>query len=149
TPFRGSGTMAVLKRVIEDAPRPPRQINLDVPDWLEAIVLKLLSKSPDDRFYTAEAGATLLEKHLAHEREPTRFPLPAPVAGPRPPKRPPTRVPRWRIAIIAGLFAIGLFVFLRGMYPYLRPTGVLLIETDIPDLEVSTGEELVKLDSID
>src|SRR5207248_491230 len=48
-PFRASGTMAVLKRVIDDDPRSVRQVNPDVPDWLEAIVLKLLAKNPDDR----------------------------------------------------------------------------------------------------
>src|SRR5205814_432325 len=45
-PFRASGTMGVLKRVMHDTPRPIREINPDIPDWLEAIVAKLHAKDP-------------------------------------------------------------------------------------------------------
>src|SRR5207253_686938 len=40
-PFRASGTHAVLKRVIDASPRPIREINSEVPDWLCAIIAKL------------------------------------------------------------------------------------------------------------
>ena len=40
-PFRASGTMAVLKRVCEDMPRPIGEINPEIPDWLTAIIAKL------------------------------------------------------------------------------------------------------------
>src|SRR5438094_4144138 len=36
-PFRASSSMAVLKRVIEAAPRPIREINDEIPDWLCAV----------------------------------------------------------------------------------------------------------------
>src|SRR5262249_40475112 len=36
-PFRAGGTHAVLKRVIDAAPRPIREINNEIPDWLCAI----------------------------------------------------------------------------------------------------------------
>src|SRR5262249_2494087 len=36
-PFRAETTMAVLKRVCEETPRPLREINPEIPDWLEAI----------------------------------------------------------------------------------------------------------------
>jgi uncharacterized protein (TIGR03067 family) len=88
-PFRASGTMAVLKRVIEDRPRPVRDANPDVPGWLEAIILTLLAKDPADRFQSARDVAQLLEQHLAHLRQPDRVPRPAPVrrAEPTRPKK--------------------------------------------------------------
>src|SRR5262249_52907520 len=35
-PFRASGTMAVLRRVIDDTPRPIRESNTEIPEWLSA-----------------------------------------------------------------------------------------------------------------
>jgi serine/threonine-protein kinase len=79
-PFRASGVHAVLRRVIEDTPRPIREVNPDVPDWLEAIVGKLLAKEPAARFQSASEVAELLRQHLAHLQEPKRVPRPADVA---------------------------------------------------------------------
>src|SRR5262249_6979201 len=40
-PFRADTTMATLKRICSDTPRPVREVNTDIPDWLEAIVARL------------------------------------------------------------------------------------------------------------
>ncbi len=64
-PFRASGTHAVLKRVIDAAPRPMREVNSEIPDWLEAIVGKLHAKTPEDRFQSAKEVAELLGARLA------------------------------------------------------------------------------------
>ena len=45
-PFRAETTMGVLRRISDDAPRPPGEINSDVPEWLETIILRLLAKRP-------------------------------------------------------------------------------------------------------
>jgi serine/threonine protein kinase len=120
-PFRASGTMAVLKRVIEDDPRPVRELNPDVPDWLDAITCKLLAKRPGDRFPAAGDIAQLLEQHLAHERQPTVVPMPPAVERPRPatarPRSRRRRGLRW-VAIAGLLFA--LFVGVQ----YVRNKGV-------------------------
>ncbi|MBC7819013.1 MAG: serine/threonine protein kinase, partial [Planctomycetaceae bacterium] len=84
SPFRARTTMAVLKRVCEDAPRPLRAINPDVPAWLVAIIEKLLAKNPDDRFQSASEVSDLLSRWLAHVQQPNVAPSPklvAPVAG--------------------------------------------------------------------
>ena len=52
----------MLRRIRETPPRPIREINADIPEWLERIVMKLLSKSPEDRIASATEIATLLEK---------------------------------------------------------------------------------------
>ena len=75
-PFRAETTFGVLRRIRETSPRPIREINADTPEWLERIVLKLLSKSPEDRLDSATEIATLLEQCLAHVQQPTTVALP-------------------------------------------------------------------------
>ena len=53
-PFRAPSTFAVLRRVTEDAPRPMQEVISDIPDWMVAIVDKLLAKEPEDRFQSAQ-----------------------------------------------------------------------------------------------
>ncbi len=48
-PFRAPSTVAVLKRVCEETPRPIREINPDLPAWLEQLVTRLHAKNPADR----------------------------------------------------------------------------------------------------
>ena len=52
-PFRANNTLAVLKRVAEDTPRPIREIIPEMPEWLCDIIAKLHAKKPDDRFQSA------------------------------------------------------------------------------------------------
>ena len=59
-PFRASSAFAVLRRVTEDTPRPMQEVISDIPDWLVAIVNKLLEKKPEDRFQSAQELADLL-----------------------------------------------------------------------------------------
>ena len=58
--------MAAIRRVCDDTPRPIREVNRDIPDWLAAIIDRLLAKNPDERFQSAEEVAKLLSDHLAH-----------------------------------------------------------------------------------
>src|SRR5262249_19330434 len=92
-PFRASGTMAVMKRRIAGAPPPVREINPEIPDWLECIIGKLHAKNPADRFQSAKEVAELLEQHLAHLQHPSKVPLP-PVPCHAVTQRPPRRTRR-------------------------------------------------------
>jgi tRNA A-37 threonylcarbamoyl transferase component Bud32 len=78
-PFRADSPLAVLRRVCDDPARPPREVNPDVPDWLDAIVRKLLAKTPADRIQSATEVADLLGQHLAHLQQPNSVLIPAPV----------------------------------------------------------------------
>jgi formylglycine-generating enzyme required for sulfatase activity len=69
-PFRASGTHAVLKRVIDASPRPIREVNPEIPDWLCVIIVKLHAKKPEERFQSAKEVAELLAEHLAHLQRP-------------------------------------------------------------------------------
>ena len=64
-PFRANSTMAVLKRVCEETPRPIREINPELPDWLGDIIAKLHAKQAKNRYQTARQVADLLGEKLA------------------------------------------------------------------------------------
>jgi YD repeat-containing protein len=64
-PFRAGTAMAVLKRVCEEAPRPLRDANPNVPDWLEAVIARLHAKNTADRFQTATEVVEILARHQA------------------------------------------------------------------------------------
>ena len=61
-PFRANGTLAVLKRVVEDTPRSIREIIPETPQWLCDIISKLHAKKPEDRFQSAAEVAHLLAR---------------------------------------------------------------------------------------
>jgi tRNA A-37 threonylcarbamoyl transferase component Bud32 len=76
--FAAGNTMAVMKRVSEEAPRPIREINPDIPEWLAAVVDRLLAKEARQRFQTAAEVADVLGQHLAQVQQ--SRPVPAGVA---------------------------------------------------------------------
>lgn len=80
-PFRSSTMIGVIRRVCDDSPRPIREINPDVPDWLCAVIDRLLAKDPKDRYPSAEEIAELLGNYLAHVQQPTVVPLPTGLAN--------------------------------------------------------------------
>jgi serine/threonine protein kinase len=59
-PFRANSTVAVLKRVADDTPRPIREIIPETPQWLCDIIAKLHEKDPNDRFQSAREVAEVL-----------------------------------------------------------------------------------------
>jgi serine/threonine protein kinase len=68
-PFRAANTMAVLKRVCEETPRPIREVNPEVPTWLCDIIGRLHEKNPADRFASAREVADLLARCLAEYQQ--------------------------------------------------------------------------------
>jgi serine/threonine-protein kinase len=101
-PFRAETAMAVLRRICEEQPRPIREINPDVPDWLVEIVEKLHEKDPAARFQTAAEVAELLGQHLAHLQQPTSVPRPPRLSRRRRTTRARER-PLWRRPVAAAL----------------------------------------------
>jgi serine/threonine protein kinase/WD40 repeat protein len=64
-PFRAGTTMAVLRRVCEDTPRPIREIIPEAPAWLCDLIGKLHAKDPAGRFQSAREVADLLHRYQA------------------------------------------------------------------------------------
>jgi serine/threonine-protein kinase len=81
-PFGGSTAMAVLRQVSEQAPPAVRDLNGEIPDWLQTVIARLMAKDPAERIQRAAEVALLLEGYLAHLSQPERFPMPPVVAGP-------------------------------------------------------------------
>jgi serine/threonine-protein kinase len=67
-PFEGENAAAVGARIASVAAKPLRALVPETPEWVEAIVLRCLSKNPDERF--ADAGA--LGRALANGAPPKR-----------------------------------------------------------------------------
>lgn len=75
-PFRADNSYAILRLVTDEEPSLIREINPDIPDWLCAVIAKLMSKNADDRYASAAEVAELLGACLAHVQQPTSVRLP-------------------------------------------------------------------------
>ncbi|MGE0707154.1 MAG: protein kinase [Planctomycetota bacterium] len=60
-PFRGKAVLEVLRQVLEEPPRPCRELCPELDPALEAIVLRCLAKDPGERWPSAAALAAALE----------------------------------------------------------------------------------------
>jgi serine/threonine protein kinase len=138
-PFRGGHPLEVLRKVSDDTPTPIRELTVEVPAWLAAIIERLMAKKPADRFASAAEVSGLLERCLAHVQQPTAVPLPPIPGAPRPPRR-------WggwltnALPILAGVFVVVAVTVLR-----LRtPDGTLEITIDDPQAKVAVdGTDIV------
>jgi WD40 repeat protein len=109
-PFRGANTMAILLALAQDQPKPPREVNPEVPAPLSDLVMKLLAKKPEDRSASAAAVVATL---AAIKPDPTaempvaRPTLSDPTVDLRPATtqaRPRRRYPVW-VAVAAACMA--------------------------------------------
>src|SRR5262249_17835992 len=104
--FRAPPTVAASGGVCDEAPRPIREVNPDVPEPLCRVIERLHAKRPADRFQTAAGVAELLSRHLAQLQQPgmvPREPLAESLGATVPPRK-PARVGR-RLAACAALVA--------------------------------------------
>ncbi len=62
-PFRAETTLGVLRRICEDRPRPVRELNPEIPQWLCDVVDRLHAKDPAERFQSAAEVASLLAQY--------------------------------------------------------------------------------------
>ncbi|MEZ6090024.1 MAG: serine/threonine-protein kinase [Pirellulaceae bacterium] len=149
SPFRAETSMGVLNRICNDQPRSLRSINADVPPWLEKIITRLLEKSPDDRFQSADELQSLLVSHLTRMNNPNSGDQTVAVNADSESEphvaasaRPPSRVHR---ALIAAGFV---FAALAGVLIYLQTNkGTLRIESnsdvDVP-IRIMSGDKTVE-----
>ncbi|HKO74420.1 MAG TPA: Stk1 family PASTA domain-containing Ser/Thr kinase, partial [Gaiellaceae bacterium] len=53
-PFTGDSAIEIAMKHLNDAPKPPSKIRPEIPEELDAVVLRALAKNPEDRYQTAE-----------------------------------------------------------------------------------------------
>jgi serine/threonine protein kinase len=145
-PFRANGSLAVLKRVCDDTPRPIQQINPETPDWLIAVIGTLHAKDPGKRFQSAAEVADLLSLHLAGTQRFSKTPMPqASEAVSIPPRRANPRSRRWLLATVPALLLVcGLGLSEGTGVTHVVPTviriitgeGTLVVEVDDPAVKV-------------
>ncbi len=75
-PFRAESPYAVMRKITDESPKPIRDLNSEMPDWLCAIIGKLMAKEKENRFCSAEEVRGLLEACLSHTQQPSVSPLP-------------------------------------------------------------------------
>ena len=165
SPFRAESTVAVLRRVCDDVPRPIREVNPDIPEELVAIIDRLLAKDPDDRFQTAEEVSDLLFGYLAHLQDPTSAPPPEAVEpsaravdaqdarclAPPPGGRWPRRALMLAATVLLGLCisvavteATGVTHLAAAIVRIATGAGTLVVEVDDPQVSITIdGEDLV------
>lgn len=86
-PFRAATTFAVLKRVVEETPRPLKDIIPETPQWLCDIISRLHEKLPNNRFQSAREVADVLTdcedqlKQSSRVHDLSKIPRPAPVSS--------------------------------------------------------------------
>ena len=105
--FRGRDVQYLLNQILHTEPRPLRQVDKAIPVELETIILKCVSKNPEDRYRSAESLAADLQRYLDHQPIQARRPTVV------------DRVKKWSLrhpgGLAAGMFAllviaVGLFV---------------------------------------
>ncbi len=60
-PYTGEESMAILFQHVEGKAKPPREINPDIPESLEAIITKAMAVDPEQRFQTFDELRAALE----------------------------------------------------------------------------------------
>ena len=110
-PFQAESAFGVINKVIRDAPKSPRTVNVDIPEVLNRIIERLLEKDPKDRIESAERLEQLLTQVLASMQEPTQH---------IPPKVKATKRERYRkrSVIGVGLATIVLTLALAAWFNY-------------------------------
>jgi serine/threonine protein kinase len=73
-PFVGKSSMEILVKVCGQEPTPPRKIKPEIPEPIEAVVLKAMEKERERRYPGAIAFAEDLERFLAHQEVEARLP---------------------------------------------------------------------------
>src|SRR5262249_52629337 len=144
-PFRAGTPLAVMKRVCEEAPRSIREQNPNIPEWLEAIVMKLLEKTPSARFQSAAEVSDLLGRCLAHVQQPKLVRLPViPRRQIAPPRRSSWRRPLAMAAMFLALLVCGLGATVITVRTY---QGTLVIEVDDRNVKVTIeGDNVIVAD---
>ncbi|MBA3393430.1 MAG: serine/threonine protein kinase [Deltaproteobacteria bacterium] len=120
-PFAGNNYLSVISQVLNESPKPPRELRPDLSEEFEAIVMKAMEKDRNERY---ENALDMLADVSAVIDDPTRSTERAKITGPRKKiakKTSFTKYPVWIGAVALVVIAIGVLVnLLMGDSPKQR-----------------------------
>ena len=130
-PFEGTSALVVLSQILHQPTPPPRDICPDIPESVQAVLLRATAKSPADRYASAGEMVAAMREALEPEGQ-TRalstsrtraLPLPSATLGSATNEHPAKRKAPWLAvaAGLAGLVAIALIGLVVA--PRLRARG--------------------------
>ncbi len=68
-PFEGHYSAAVVYSILHEDPELPSDVNSELPAWLDDIIIKLLSKRPENRFASIQKVIDQIEKYMSGEAQ--------------------------------------------------------------------------------
>ena len=131
-PFVGDSPVAVAYQHVREPATPPSDHDTDLPPEVDAIVMKALAKRLEDRYQSAAAMRTDIERYLAGRPVEATVPPPLPVDNPTavvaatpletapvPPEDDDERRNRWALWVVLGALVIGLVAAAYFLWPKL------------------------------
>ncbi|SRR5579883_31061 len=147
--FRAETTVAVIRRVCDETPRPIREVNPDIPESVCRVIERLHAKKPADRPATAREVAELLAGLLADLQRPSSVSQVGNAPGPQERRK---RAPWWfwaaaLVGLIAGLGmgeTTGVTDVRGTVIRLFAPEGTLVVEVEDPGVNVTVdGSDVV------
>jgi eukaryotic-like serine/threonine-protein kinase len=144
--FRAETTVAVLRRVCDDQPRPIAETQPAVPDALVTVIDRLLAKQPEQRFQSAQEVADVLSAQLAGRHHLETHRGPAQAAAPQGMGTPLLLGIAALIIVGVALFAAAGSVVLFKWRPWLgRDTNVVLSRvTPVAPPTIDAGSTVIR-----
>jgi serine/threonine-protein kinase len=131
-PFVGDSPVAVAYQHVREPATPPSDHDTDLPPEVDAIVMKALAKRLEDRYQSAAAMRTDIERYLAGRPVEATVPPPLPADNPTavvaatpaetapvPPEDDDERRNRWVLWVVLGALVIGLVAAAYFLWPKL------------------------------
>ncbi len=152
-PFRAATTMAVLKRVCDDNPRPIPDVLPGTPGWLCGIIMRLMEKSRENRFQSAQDVADMLatcQRELTQQGDVTSLGDPLPTEYPKTEPNPKTEQgghsSRSHKGLLAGMvLSLAIFILVGVISPRLARWW----DTPIPNLPAVQNSGGLRFDGKD
>ena len=122
-PFDGSNITAILRSIIQDTPEAPSQVDPFIPQAISDLIMKCLSRDPEDRFQTGAELSTALKNAAREGRQKAVVPV-------KKPGKMTTSLGVWLVLGVIALAGIG-----AGWY-FLRGTGAPPFSRVVKDAEI-------------
>jgi eukaryotic-like serine/threonine-protein kinase len=113
-PFEADTAVAMAFKHLEEQPRPPTEVEPEIPEALDAVALRALAKDPADRFGSADELVAALLPFVKEPEASAMAPTAPPIRTPdedtgelvEAPAEAPARRPRWALLVALALLAV-------------------------------------------